>query len=96
MANVKLKATGRFATSITINGELVWQDWAEGDERAVTETVAELLLKEVPGCLEVVKPKAKPQPKVETSAGATEDASTRQVAAAPKPKAKKPAAKGKK
>ena len=86
MENVLLKATGRFSTSITVSGDLVWQDWAEGDERAVTEQVAELLLREVPGCLVVVKPKAekKSPPKVETKAGPTEDSKTRAVKDAPK------------
>ncbi len=86
MANVTLEATGRFSTSITVNGKRLWQVWAEGDVRPVPEDVAALLLREVPGCVKVVKPKAekKAQPKVETSAGATEKAETRQVTGAPK------------
>ncbi len=86
MANVTLKATSRFSTSITVNGDRQWQDWAEGDVRPVPENVAALLLREVPGCVKVVKPKAeqKAQPKVETSAGATDKAETRAVVDAPK------------
>ncbi len=84
MANVTLEATGRFSTSITVNGERQWQVWAEGDVRPVPENVAALLLREVPGCVKVVKAEKKSQPKVETSAGATEKAETRQVTDAPK------------
>ncbi len=84
MANVTLKATSRFSTSITVNGDRQWQDWQEGDVRPVPAAVAALLLREVPGCVKVVKAEQKAQPKVETSAGATEKAETRQVTAAPK------------
>ncbi len=83
MANVTLEATGRFSTSITVNGDRQWQVWAEGDVRPVPEDVAALLLREVPGCVKVVKPKAE-KPKVETKAGPTEKASTRAVVDAPK------------
>ena len=79
--NKRFKAKGRFSTSITVNGELVWQDWQKDDERDITADVAELLQREVPGLLVEVK---KSQPKVETKAGPTEKAETRQVTDAPK------------
>ena len=93
--NKRFKAKSRFSTSITINGELVWQDWAEGDEREITADVAELLQREVPGILVEVKAKAaeKAQPKVETKAGPTNKAETRAVVDAPKRTRKTKAAK---
>jgi len=100
MANVTLKATSRFSTSITVGGKQLWQAWAEGDVRPVPENVAALLMREVPGCSEVVKAKKievvkaakKSVPKIETKAG-TNGSSTRQVTAAPKRKTTKKAAK---
>jgi len=81
MANKKYRAKGRFSTSITINGELIWQDWQEGDERVLEPLVFELLNRDVPGLLVEVK---KAKPKVETKAGPTEKAATRAVVDAPK------------
>lgn len=91
MARNKLfKAKSGFRTTITVAGDSVWQVWAAGDERDLTAEVAALLQREVPGVLVEVKPKAeKVQPKVETSAGATDKAETRQVTDAPKRRTRK-------
>ena len=82
----RYKAKAWFRTTITVDGEEIVQDWAEGDERDLEPVVFEALQRDVPGILVVVKvskPKVE-KPKVETKAGSTEKAATRQVTDAPK------------
>ncbi len=80
----RYRAKTWIGTVITVAGEEIVVDWAEGDERDLEPIVFECLQRDVPGLLvEVKAPKAK-KPKVETKAGPTEKAATRAVVDAPK------------
>ncbi len=86
------KATETFGTVLMYEGENVPVHFEEGDEREVEDWMVDLLAKDCPGSLVAVKAKAKKPKPVETAAGPTEDASTRQVVGAgssEKPPAKK-------
>ncbi len=80
----RYRAKAWFTTVITVAGEEIIQDWAEGDERDLEPIVFECLQRDVPGILSEVKKPKVAKPKVETKAGPTEKASTRQVTDAPK------------
>ena len=93
----RCRATETFSTVVMWDGLNIPIAWEEGDERDVEPHILELIDRDCPGALKRVRkaPKPKPEPEVEasvtTAAGATDDASTRQVTGAKKPAAKKPA-----
>ncbi len=93
----RCRATESFSTVVMWDGFNIPIAWVEGDERDVEPHILELINRDCPGSLKVVKTKKKSEPKVEasveTAAGATDDAETRAVTGAKKPAAKKPAAK---
>ncbi len=84
------KATVTFSTVVMWDGRNELIDWTEGDERDIEDHILVLVERDSPGALKVVKPKAKKsEPQVETKAGASDKAKTRQVTKATKPKGKK-------
>ena len=78
----RYKATRDFGSVLTHQGKNVKVDFKEGWEGGVPDWQVELLAANCPGALVEVKakrPKAPKVPKVETAAGVTENANTRQV-----------------
>ncbi len=75
------RATETFGTVLMWEGSNVQVHWDKGDVRECEAWQVELLARDCPGSLVEVK---KAKPKVETKAGPTEKASTRQVTDAPK------------
>ena len=89
----KYRATRDFGSTLTWDGANHVVDFKEGWEGGVPDWQADLLARNCPGALVEVKAKKKKAPKVETAAGPAPNGKTRQVTAAPKPEAKKPAKK---
>ncbi len=85
MADTKrCKATESFSTVVMWDGRNIRIAWVEGDERDVEPHILELIERDCPGSLKVVKAEKAEKPKVETKAGPTDDAKTRAVVDAPK------------
>ena len=75
----RYRATRDFGSTLTWDGANHVVDFKEGWEGGVPDWQADLLARNCPGALVEVKAKKKKAPKVETAAGVTENANTRQV-----------------